>query len=82
MPDLPGSFSAGDTLEVALIQAKEGEIAWITTALDAGQVIPEPSHIEVLRAAHPGFEGWLWALVKVNPAMLDDTLERVNICHL
>ena len=53
--------------------------AWIATALDAGQGIPKPSHIEALRAAHPEFEGWLWALVKVDPAMLDDTLERVNI---
>jgi hypothetical protein len=24
-------------------------------------------------------EGWLWALVKVDPAMLDETFERVNI---
>ncbi|MDV7400993.1 type II toxin-antitoxin system HicB family antitoxin, partial [Arthrospira platensis SPKY1] len=24
-------------------------------------------------------EGWLWALVKVDPAMLDETIERVNI---
>ena len=79
VPDLPGCFSAGDTLEDALIQAEEGVTAWIATALDTGQGIPEPSHIEALRAAHPEFEGWLWALVKVDPAMLDDTLERVNI---
>ena len=59
VPDLPGCFSAGDTLQVALIQAEEGVIAWTTTALDAEQVIPEPSHIEALRAAHPEFEGWL-----------------------
>ena len=32
-----------------------------------------------MRAAHPEFDGWLWALVKVDPAMLDNTLERVNI---
>ena len=44
--------------------------AWIATALGAGQGIPEPSHIVALRAAHPEFEGWLWALVKVDPAML------------
>lgn len=77
--DLPGCFSAGDSREDALIQAEEGVIAWIATALDAGQGIPEPSHIEALRAARPESEGWLWALVKVDPAMLDDTLERVNI---
>ena len=75
VPDLPGCFSAGDTLEEALIQAEDA----ITGCIDDGQDIPAPSHIEALRAAHPEFEGWLWALVKVDPAMLDDTLERVNI---
>ncbi|PIW08030.1 MAG: hypothetical protein CO066_15470 [Comamonadaceae bacterium CG_4_9_14_0_8_um_filter_60_18] len=79
VPDLPGCFSAGDTLEAAMIQAEDGITGWIETAQDDGQDIPAPSHIEALRAAHPEFEGWLWALVKVDPAMLDDALERVNI---
>ena len=79
VPDLPGCFSAGDTLEEAMIGAEDAVIAWIEVALDAGQDIPAPSHIEALRTAHPEFDGWLWALVKVDPAMLDDTVERVNI---
>ena len=79
VPDLPGCFSAGDTLDEAMIQAEDAITGWIEVALDAGQAIPAPSHIEALRTAHPEFEGWLWALVKVDPAMLDDTLERVNI---
>jgi predicted RNase H-like HicB family nuclease len=79
VPDLPGCFSAGDTLEEAMIQAEEAIAAWIETALDAGEAIPRPSRIEALRAANPDFEGWMWALVKVDPAMLDDTVERVNI---
>lgn len=79
VPDLPGCFSAGDTLEEAMIQAEDAVTRWIETALDAGQDIPPPSHIEELRAAQPEFEGWTWALVKVDPAVLDDTLERVNI---
>ncbi len=37
------------------------------------------SNIDALRAAHPELDGWLWALAKVDPAMLDNTLERVNI---
>lgn len=79
VPDLPGCFSAGDTLEEAMIQAEEAITGWIEAAIDAGQDIPAPSHIEALRAAHPEFSVWLSALVKVDPAMLDDTLERVNI---
>ena len=79
VPDLPGCFSAGDTLEEALIQAEDAISGWIEAAIDDGQDIPAPSHIEALRAAHPEFESWMWALVKIDPAMLDDTLERVNI---
>ena len=79
VPDLPGCFSAGDTLEEAMIQAEDAIIGWIEAALDDGQAIPAPSPIKTLRTAHPEFAGWLWALVKVDPAMLDDTVERVNI---
>ena len=79
VPDLPGCFSAGDTLEDALVQAEDAITGWIEAAIDDGLDIPAPSHIEALRAAHPEFGDWLWALVKVDPAMLDDTLERVNI---
>ena len=79
VPDLPGCFSAGDTMEEAMVQAEDAIEAWIEAAIDADEVIPAPSEIEALRAAHPELKGWLWALVKVNPAALDDTLERVNI---
>jgi predicted RNase H-like HicB family nuclease len=79
VPDLPGCFSAGDTLEEAMVQAEEAITAWIEATMDAGGDIPMPSSIDVLRAHHTEFEGWLWALVKVDPAMLDETIERVNI---
>ena len=79
VPDLPGCFSAGDTLEEAMIQAEDAITGWLETAIDDGQDIPAPSSVEALRAAHPETNGWLWALVKVDPAMLDNTLERVNI---
>jgi len=79
VPHQPACFSVGDTLEEAMIQAEEVVTAWIEVALDAGQDVPTPSHIEALRTTHPEFDGWLWALVKVDPAMRDDTVEWVNI---
>ena len=79
VPDLPGCFSAGDTMEEALIQAESAIASWIEAAIDDGQDIPSPSPIADLRAAHPELQAWTWALVKVDPAMLDETLERVNI---
>lgn len=42
VPDLPGCFSAGDTLEDAMTQAEEAITGWIEATLDAGQDIPPP----------------------------------------
>ncbi len=79
VPDLPGCFSAGDTLEEAMTQAEEAISTWIEVTLDNGEDVPIPSSIDTLRAAHPELRGWMWALVSVDPAMLDETVERVNI---
>ena len=69
VPDLPGCFSAGDTLEEAMIQAENAIAGWIGIALDDGHAIPAPSCIEALRAAHPGFKCWLWVQVKADPPL-------------
>ncbi len=78
IPDLPGAFSAGETLDEAIVSAEEAGLAWIEAALDAGQVIPEPSALETIRARSE-FAGWILSLVTIDPAALDDTVERVNI---
>jgi predicted RNase H-like HicB family nuclease len=79
VPDLPGCFSAGDSLDEALGNAEEAVIAWIDSMLDAGQPIPRPSSIDALRAQHPEWTDWVWAIIQVDPARLDDKIERVNI---
>lgn len=78
IPDLPGCFSAGDTLDEALDNAEQAALLWIDAALDAGQVIPKPSSVEAIRN-DAAYAGWLFGLVTVDPAQLDDTIERVNI---
>jgi len=40
VPDLPGCFSAGDTLDEALNNAEEAVVAWIDAMLDRGEAIP------------------------------------------
>ena len=79
VPDLPGCFSAGDTLDEALNNAEEAVIAWIDAMLDRGESIPPPSPIDSLHAAHPEFAGWVWAVVSVDPARLDEKIEQVKI---
>ena len=79
VPDLPGCFSAGDTMDDALANAEQAIAAWIEAALDKGREIPPATDIESLRKAHKAFKNWIWALVTVDPAALDETMERVNI---
>jgi predicted RNase H-like HicB family nuclease len=78
VPDLPGCFSAGDTLDEALDAAQEAVSAWIDAALDAGAVVPAPSSLDAIRAM-PEFAGWVFGIVQIDPAALDDRAERVNI---
>lgn len=78
VPDLPGCFSAGDTLDEALAGAEEAAAGWIDAALDAGLAIPAPSTVAALRA-NPDFDGWIYAVITLDPALLDDSIERVNI---
>lgn len=78
IPDLPGCFSAGDTMDEAMENSVEAIAAWIETTLDNGGRIPGPGDIGV-HAGNPEFAGWTWAIVEVDGALLDDTTERVNI---
>ena len=78
VPDLPGCYSAGDTLDDAIDKASEAIALWIETALDGCGDIPAPGSVASYRE-HPEFEGWIWALAEVDPALLEDHTERVNI---
>src|SRR5260370_19860051 len=78
VPDLPGCFWDGDTLEEAIAAAEEAGLAWIDERLDAGYPVPPPSPLEAIRAK-PEYSGWILSLVSIDPAALDDAVERVNI---
>ena len=78
VPDLPGCFSAGDSLDEAMTGAEEAAAAWIDAALDAGEAVPKPSPLEALRD-RPEYAGWSVGVITLDPALFDDTIERVNI---
>jgi predicted RNase H-like HicB family nuclease len=78
VPDLPGCFSAGDTLDEAIAGAEEAAAAWVDATLDAGHPIPAPSSLDAIRQ-NPDFAGWTFGVITLDPALLDDTIERVNI---
>lgn len=78
VPDLPGCFSAGDTLDEAVDNAKESIELWLETVIDDGGAIPEPRSITE-HQSNPEYSGWIWALVALDLAELSDKVERVNV---
>ena len=78
VPDLPGCFSAGDTLDEAVDNTKEALELWLETVIDDGGSIPEPRSITE-HQANPEFSGWVWALVTIDLAQLSDKAERINV---
>ncbi|MBE7423565.1 MAG: type II toxin-antitoxin system HicB family antitoxin [Zoogloeaceae bacterium] len=78
VPDLPGCFSAGDTLDEALDNAREAIELWLETVIDDGGAVPEPRALAEHQKKKE-FKGWVWAVVAVDLAQLSDKAERVNI---
>lgn len=78
VPDLPGCFSAGDTLEEAIDNTKEAISLWIETELDEGHSIPAVSSAECV-VNNPEYKHNLFAIVDVDLAQLSDKVTRINI---
>jgi predicted RNase H-like HicB family nuclease len=62
VPDLPGCFSAGDTLDEAIEAVKEAAAAWIDAALDSGLTVPPSSSIGTVRSLWC-YKGWAVGIV-------------------
>ena len=78
VPDLPGCFSAGDTFEEALVNAREAIELHVEGLLDASEQVPAPSPVDKL-VADPDLKGFVWAFIDVPAEALDNTVERVNV---
>ena len=78
VPDLPGCFSAGETVEGALTNAVEAIECHIEGLLIDGEVIPRASAIESHQKKRQ-FSGGIWALVDVDISKLSGAARRVNI---
>jgi predicted RNase H-like HicB family nuclease len=77
-PDLPGCYSAGDTLDEALDNAREAAAFHIEGLLDAGQPVPAPIPLET-HITRPEYAGYTWAIVTLDLATLSGKVRRLNI---
>ncbi|SAL17252.1 Antitoxin HicB [Caballeronia cordobensis] len=79
VPDIPGVFSAGDTVDEAMKNTKEAIYTHVSILIEDGlDVSLVPSPIEDLMP-NPDFAGAIWAYVEVDLSKLDARPERINI---
>jgi predicted RNase H-like HicB family nuclease len=78
VPDLPGCFSAGDTLDEAIQKAQEAIDFHCETMIEDGLDIPVGKSI-TLHQQDPEFCGWVWAVVDVPVEKYLGPAEKINI---
>ncbi|MCG7402604.1 MULTISPECIES: type II toxin-antitoxin system HicB family antitoxin [Caballeronia] len=79
VPNVPGVFSAGDTIDEAIHNAREAIFFHIESIIeDGGEVEITSRSIEEL-IVDPDFATAIWAYVEVDLSKLDSRPERINI---
>ena len=78
VPDLPGCFSGGDTLDEAIEMAHEAIICHVEGLLMDGQPIPDKLPMES-HLADEFYADGIWALVDVDISKISVKTVQVNI---
>ena len=78
VPDLPGCFSGGETLEDALTASEEAILSHIEVLLMDGETIPEKRLLEEHQANEDYADG-VWAIVDADVSKVSGKSVRVNI---
>lgn len=78
IPDLPGCFSAGETLEKAIENSEEAILTHVEGLILDKETIPQPTSLEKYK--HKGYEGEIYfAVVSVDFSKLSDKITRINV---
>lgn len=78
VPDLPGCFSAGETMDDALAQAVEAIECHLEGLLLDNEPLPTPQTIGIHQQS-PDYQDGVWALVTVDLSKISGKARRVNI---
>jgi predicted RNase H-like HicB family nuclease len=78
VPDLPGCFSAGETLDEALMEVVEAIECHLEGLLLDGEPVPTPQSVEV-HQRNPDYANGVWAIVAIDLAKLSGKTKRVNV---
>ncbi len=78
VPDLPGCFSAGRTMDEAMAMAREAIELHLEGLIEDGRPIPKPMRIEDHRK-NRDYAGGTWAIVSVDAARFRVNAKRINV---
>jgi len=78
VPDLPGCFSAGATIDEAVDMAKEAIELHLEGLIEEGEPMPRPGSIEEHKK-NAAYKSGIWAIVSINPSGLRLNSKRINI---
>jgi len=78
VPDLPGCFSAGDTFEQALLNAKAAIELHLESLADMGEVPPQATTIDQ-HFNRPEYQGWIWAITEVDCEPYMGKASKINV---
>ena len=78
VPDLPGCFSAGDTIDEAIGNVEDAILLYLEDTISDGKAPPRASTLDALIASGT-YPGWTWALVNIDLAKISTKSVRVNI---
>ena len=79
VPDLPGCFSAGDSIQAAIDNTHEAILLYVECQLSEGQPIPTPSEIVDMSEFYPAEGTALLAYVDVDLDPILGPAKRINI---
>ncbi len=78
VPDLPGCFSAGDSLDEAIESAREAIACHVEGLLMDGEPIPARATLET-HQSNEDYRDGVWAIVAVDVSKLSSQTRRINI---
>ncbi|MFM0050026.1 type II toxin-antitoxin system HicB family antitoxin [Caballeronia grimmiae] len=79
VPDIPGVFSWGETIDHAIDNTKEAIFGHVATLIELGEEVGITNSSMDELITHPDYEGAIWAFVEVDLSKLDSKPERINI---
>jgi len=78
VPDIPGCFSAGETVDEALKNAQEAISDHLEILAEVGAIAPTPSDIDK-HYANPDYAGATWAYVDVDVTAFLGGTEKATV---